>query len=77
MFWDRFVSAKSIKIGLRAFYRTKKEKADYLQTNFLKFLQETQTKTYKLKDQQFQTYTWEGNDTTILLVHGWESNASR
>jgi len=25
----------------------------------------------------FQTYTWPGNATTVLLVHGWESNASR
>jgi pimeloyl-ACP methyl ester carboxylesterase len=25
----------------------------------------------------FQTYTWKGNDTKILLLHGWESNTSR
>lgn len=25
----------------------------------------------------FQMYTWKGNDTKVLLVHGWESNASR
>ncbi|WP_330441959.1 alpha/beta hydrolase [Flavobacterium sp. C4GT6] len=25
----------------------------------------------------FQTYIWKGNDTKVLLVHGWESNASR
>jgi predicted alpha/beta hydrolase family esterase len=25
----------------------------------------------------FQTYTWLGNENKILLVHGWESNASR
>lgn len=24
-----------------------------------------------------QTYTWKGNENKILLVHGWESNASR
>lgn len=24
-----------------------------------------------------QTYTWKGNEQIILLVHGWESNASR
>lgn len=28
-------------------------------------------------EHQFQTYTWTGNDEVILLVHGWESNASR
>ncbi|MEL1243764.1 alpha/beta fold hydrolase [Flavobacterium sp. DGU11] len=25
----------------------------------------------------FPMYTWEGNDNKVLLVHGWESNASR
>jgi predicted alpha/beta hydrolase family esterase len=25
----------------------------------------------------FQTYTWQGNGNIVLLVHGWESNASR
>ncbi|MES2484450.1 MAG: alpha/beta fold hydrolase [Bacteroidota bacterium] len=28
-------------------------------------------------DLVFQTYTWPGNHTKVLLVHGWESNASR
>lgn len=25
----------------------------------------------------FQMYTWQGNHNTVLLVHGWESNAAR
>jgi pimeloyl-ACP methyl ester carboxylesterase len=25
----------------------------------------------------FQMYTWQGNSTKVLLMHGWESNASR
>lgn len=25
----------------------------------------------------FQTYIWKGNENKVLLVHGWESNASR
>lgn len=40
-------------------------------------LRETQTETFQKGDHFFQTYTWKGNDTVILLVHGWESNASR
>lgn len=28
-------------------------------------------------EHQFYTYTWKGNSDVILLVHGWESNASR
>lgn len=42
-----------------------------------KILLETESRTFKHKDEYFQTYTWKGNDTVILLVHGWESNASR
>ncbi len=40
-------------------------------------LQEAQTETFQHEGHYFQTYTWKGNDTVILLVHGWESNASR
>lgn len=29
------------------------------------------------EEHAIQTYTWRGNETKILLVHGWESNASR
>lgn len=42
-----------------------------------KILRETENRTYNHKGESFQTYTWKGNDTVILLVHGWESNASR
>ena len=40
-------------------------------------LQQAQQETHLHGNFQFQTYTWKGNDTVILLVHGWESNASR
>ena len=40
-------------------------------------LQEATTETFQNGEQTFQAYTWKGNETTILLVHGWESNASR
>ena len=26
---------------------------------------------------RFRTYRWPGNNTVIMLVHGWESNAAR
>ena len=45
--------------------------------NLPKILQESKTETLQYGAHYFQTYTWEGNDTIILLVHGWESNASR
>jgi len=42
-----------------------------------KVLQNVSTNTHTEGDHSFQTYHWEGNENTILLVHGWESNASR
>lgn len=42
-----------------------------------KILQETDSETLQHNGQHFQSYTWKGNDSVILLVHGWESNASR
>ncbi|WP_409415595.1 alpha/beta fold hydrolase [Flavobacterium sp. PS2] len=45
--------------------------------NLPEILQGTKTETFHHNEHHFQTYTWEGNDTKILLVHGWESNASR
>ncbi|RBN50228.1 alpha/beta fold hydrolase [Flavobacterium psychrolimnae] len=40
-------------------------------------LQEAKSEMFQLQEDSFHTYTWKGNDTVILLVHGWESNASR
>ena len=47
------------------------------QTGLPKILQEAKSETFQHKEHSFQTYSWQGNDTVILLVHGWESNASR
>ncbi len=40
-------------------------------------LSTAQSETFQIRDNYFQTYSWKGNENTILLVHGWESNASR
>lgn len=40
-------------------------------------LKNTLNETLVHKNQKFQTYIWKGNETVVLLVHGWESNASR
>lgn len=45
--------------------------------NLPKILKETKTESFQYDGNDIQTYTWKGNDTVILLVHGWESNASR
>lgn len=46
-------------------------------TQLPKILQEATTEQIIIGDSFFQTYTWEGNNTVILLIHGWESNAAR
>lgn len=45
--------------------------------NLPETLREAHSETFQHEKHSFQTYTWKGNDTVILLVHGWESNASR
>ncbi|UWY28535.1 alpha/beta hydrolase [Flavobacterium sp. TR2] len=42
-----------------------------------KVLRHTETETFHHNEHHFQTYIWKGNETKILLVHGWESNAAR
>lgn len=40
-------------------------------------LKEAEKETISLENHTIQTYTWKGNQNKVLLVHGWESNASR
>lgn len=42
-----------------------------------KTLKEAQLETIQYNEDVIQTYIWKGNDTIILLIHGWESNSSR
>ena len=42
-----------------------------------KILKEATLEIINYNNHYFQTYTWPGNHNKILLVHGWESNASR
>jgi len=45
--------------------------------NLPKILQESHSETFQYEEDCIQTYTWKGNKTIILLIHGWESNSSR
>jgi predicted alpha/beta hydrolase family esterase len=40
-------------------------------------LLETQKDSFQYENHTIQTYTWKGDQKVIVLVHGWESNASR
>jgi predicted alpha/beta hydrolase family esterase len=45
--------------------------------NLPDILKEASLDVIEYDNHYFQTYTWAGNENKILLVHGWESNASR
>lgn len=40
-------------------------------------LQQATIDFFQYDHHSFPVYQWQGNDTVVLLVHGWESNASR
>lgn len=42
-----------------------------------KTLQDAHFETIQHNEDIIQTYIWKGNDTILLLIHGWESNSSR
>jgi esterase/lipase len=42
-----------------------------------KTLQSAHSETISHEGDIIQTYIWKGNETIILLIHGWESNSSR
>jgi pimeloyl-ACP methyl ester carboxylesterase len=41
------------------------------------FLEQAKSHRIKAMDLELQTYHWQGDKETILLLHGWESNAFR
>ncbi|NND79625.1 MAG: alpha/beta hydrolase [Maribacter sp.] len=41
------------------------------------FLEQAKSHRLKVMGLELQTYRWQGNKETILLMHGWESNAFR
>ena len=42
-----------------------------------KTLREAHSEVIEHNGDTIQTYIWKGNETVILLIHGWESNSSR
>ena len=42
-----------------------------------KILKQAHFETIQDNENTIQTYIWKGNETIILLIHGWESNSSR
>jgi predicted alpha/beta hydrolase family esterase len=66
---------KSFDLAYRLFSEPRKGRIT--PERFPKTLQKAEQETHSHNEHIFQTYIWKGNDDVILLVHGWESNASR
>lgn len=47
------------------------------QATLPKILDDSHREILQLNGHSIQTYLWSGNETVILLMHGWESNSSR
>ena len=58
-------------------YFSEPRKGKFSIENLPKTLKEAQSETIFHNEDVIQTYIWKGNDTIILLIHGWESNSSR
>ncbi|MDI9311364.1 MAG: alpha/beta hydrolase [Limnohabitans sp.] len=58
-------------------YLTQPREGKLNTANLPDILKTATTETFNYDTHSFPVYTWRGNDTIILLVHGWESNASR
>ncbi|MBC3759296.1 alpha/beta hydrolase [Hyunsoonleella sp. SJ7] len=73
-FLSYFSSKYAAKLAVKVFStprkgRLDKEAFDYLQSASIQDLNHD--------DFSFRTYHWKGSKATVLLVHGWESNAFR
>lgn len=70
-----FAPEKAKHIAYSVFSEPRKGRIN--KNNFPKTLSTSIQETLEYQHHKFQSYTWKGNDEVILLVHGWESNASR
>ena len=66
---------KASILAYRLFSEPRKGKLSL--NNLPEILKQAEANTLNFENDSFQSYTWKGNTTTILLIHGWESNASR
>ena len=70
-----FRSEKAAKFAYKLF---SEPRAGKLEKNKLpEILKNSKMQSFIFEENEFQTYTWQGNENIILLVHGWESNSSR
>jgi esterase/lipase len=58
-------------------YFSEPRKGKFTKATLPKTLQTADFETIQHNSDTIQTYIWKGNETIILLIHGWESNSSR
>ncbi len=66
---------KALRLSYKFFSQPRAGKL--LKNQLPAILQNIPSEKFHVNDYDFEAYIWPGNETTILLVHGWESNASR
>lgn len=70
-----FAPEKAVQLAYRFFSEPRTGRLNPKQLP--EILKSASFETITIGEVQFQVYHWEGKEKTILLVHGWESNASR
>lgn len=65
----------AISIAFGLFSKPKKGKLS--SDNLPDFAQNAEIDSFAFRGQRFKSYIWKGNETVILLAHGWESNSLR
>lgn len=66
---------KAFQLAYQLFSHPRKGKLKFDQVPTI--LQTAKRETLHSNEHAFETYLWSGNATTVLLVHGWESNTTR
>lgn len=67
--------ASAIKIACKLFGEPRKGRLS--PSDLPDFIQSSEIESFSHKGQRFKSYIWKGNETVILLIHGWESNGLR
>lgn len=70
-----FLPKLSIKKAYFLFSKPRRGKLNEL--DLPEILKTAQSEILHVNTEVIQTYCWKGDDTVILLAHGWESNSSR
>lgn len=66
---------KAIALAYKLFSQPRKGRI--IEHKIPKTLLSAEHVSHKHKEHEFQTYIWKGSEDIIVLIHGWESNASR